>query len=993
MFTDLVESTSMAEALDPEALAAVLGRYFGDARSIVEAHGGTVEKFVGDAVVAMFGIKQVREDDALRAVRTALELRGRVEQLNDELEPVFGVRLRLRTGINTGEVLVDDTHDDSLAVGHAISMAARLEQAAGPDEVVAGEPTLRLVAAGVDAVELEPQAVKGSSAPLRTWRIDGLRTTPTPGWHAGGTYVGRTPELAQVASSYARVVAEVRSAAALVVAPPGIGKTRFGAEVSARLEPAPRVLIGRGHADGGSTYGPLNDVLRQVGAGEETDRLEVTLAPLPDAPQVARAARALVAGTGVATSGEVAWILRRVASAVGSDAPLLLVLDDLHWTDPLLLDVIAELVEPPMPAPVFVLGMTRPELLEDHAAWLARIPSVPVIRLPPLSTEDTGRLVGERLGADADPDHRRRVVEAAAGVPLFVEQLAALDAESTGEAVPSTIRALMAARVDRISGETRTVLEIAAIAGEAFTRSDVVDGRDVDPELEALVRREILRRASSADGYRFGHALLRDAVIDAIPRRRRAELHERRAALLEAARDVDLEQVGFHLEAAWRERTAISLPDIATRALAERAAEALTTLGRRSLARKEWHRAAATLRRATDLVADTSDVRLTILPDLLDALVFAREIDEATAVHEEGLRRASNDPAAHARIEVAWARILPITIPADASAPMLAIADAAIPVFEAIGDDVWLGRAWMLRAMGLEDLDAAIEALQRTRILAERSGDERTLIEVWDELGGSLIGARTPWPEILEFARAEVAWARAHGVAFTEADGTLGEAYALAALGESDAALRDIAAASAMFDTLPSVVGQAGEALLLESRIRHDDGDFQTALELRTRAIATFAAAGEPRWEVSARIAHAHSLIDVGRFDEATAAFDEVERSEDVRGTRLALVLVGRARLAVADGRPDDALGSAAEAQALIDDRPHNATLLIRAHEELGRLYEALDRRDLATVAFEKMRIAAETKDDRVAHRRLKAQGVEIATEVDESGSGRDPAH
>jgi class 3 adenylate cyclase/tetratricopeptide (TPR) repeat protein len=973
VFTDLVESTSMAERLDPEALSTILGRYFALARSIAERHGGTVEKFIGDAVVAMFGVRQVREDDALRAVRTAVELRDAVGRLNDELDAAFGVRLRLRTGINTGEVLVDQAQTDSLAVGHPVSMAARLEQGAGPDEVVIGEPTFRLVGTAVDARPIEPLAVKGSSVPLLAWRVDGLAATPARGWAAGGTYLGRDEELTGIVAAFRRSVADGRAAACLVVAPPGIGKTRFAAEAVARFDPAPRVAIGRGVADGGSAYGPLVEVLRQLGAGDDGGRFESELDALPDGPRVARAAAALVDDSGAATTAEVAWVGRRMATALAARQPLVIVLDDLHWADPLLLDVVAELVDPPLAAPVFVLGTGRPELAVDRAGWLASMPSLKVIRLQPLGPEDTARLVTERLAADASDAQRQRIVEAASGVPLFVEQLAALDAESVGQEIPSTIRALMAARIDRITGDGRAIVETAAIAGERFSLDDVAGATTADPSeaLDALVRREILRRDGDTEAtYRFSHALLRDAAIDALPRRRRAELHERRAAALEAFGTPDLDRVGFHLEAAWRELTSVGLPDAHSGAIAQRASQALATAGRRSLARKEWHRAAGLLGRAKDLVADDPAAVLAVLPDLLDALVFTRAIDDAAAVRAEGLALAADDPAARYRIEVAWARLLSVTGPVDAPDRMVAVADEAIGVFEAAGDGVWLGRAWMLRAMGLEDVDASIDALQRTRVMAERSGDERTLIEVWDELGGTMIGARTPWPEVLEFMRAEVAWARARGVAFTEADGTLGSAYALAALGDTDEALAAIAAAQALFDTLPSVVGQAGEAHLLRARIHHDDGAPQAALDERALAIETFEAAGEPRWATSARIAHAHSLIDVVRIGEAAAVLDGMAGDPELAGVRHGAVLLGQARVALAEDRRDDALRLAADASVLLDPRPWSGVLLVRAHEELGRLYEALDRPDDARACYETMLLAATIKDDRVARRR-----------------------
>ena len=336
-------------------------------------------------------------------------------------------------------------------------MAARLEQAAGAGEIIVGEETFRLLGSSVKATPIEPLVVKGSTMPLRAWRVDGLVATPARGWHSGGTYLGRRAELEQVRDAYRSVVGERRAAAALVVAPPGFGKTRFAAEAAAGLTPAARVVIGRAIADGGSTYGPIVDILRRSGRRRGATRkatLEGSLARLADGAQVARAARALEDGTGVATTGEVAWVTRRVVTAVAADGPLLIVLDDLHWADPLLLDVVAELVEPPLAAPVLVLALTRPELAGERADWIARMPTVPILRLQPLSAEDTDRLVGDRLGPDADDVQRRRIVDAAAGVPLFVEQWAALDAETSDEAVPSSIRALMAARIDHVGGDS-----------------------------------------------------------------------------------------------------------------------------------------------------------------------------------------------------------------------------------------------------------------------------------------------------------------------------------------------------------------------------------------------------------------------------------------------------------------------------------------------------------------------------------------------------------
>jgi class 3 adenylate cyclase/tetratricopeptide (TPR) repeat protein len=974
VFTDLVESTSMAERLDPEALSAVLARYFAIARTTVEQHGGIVEKFIGDAVVAMFGIEQLREDDAVRAVRTAIDLRDAVERLNDELESAFGVRLRVRSGINTGEVVVATSSAESLAVGHAVSMAARLEQAAAPGEIVIGDQTYRLTRGEIGVTSLEPLAVKGSTVPLAAWRVDRLIATPARGWDRTGAYLGRVDELEMVAAAFERAVTSRRSGATLVVAPPGFGKTRFAAEVAARLAPSPRVVIGRAASDGGAAYGPIIDILRQLGAGEGA-QLQDTLAALADGAQVARAAQALEAGSALATAADVAWITRRAATAVAADRPLLIVMDDLHWADPLLLDVVAELVEPPLPAPVFMLALTRPELPEERADWLASIADVPIVRLQPLTSADTARLVGERLGPGADLEQCRRIANAAAGVPLFVEQWAALDAESTAETVPSTIRALMAARIDRISGDARALLESAAIAGEAFTRGDVGDlasPEALDGALDALEGREIIRRDRTSSAFRFSHALLRDAVIDALPRRRRAELHERRAASLQAAEPVDLERTGHHLEAAWRERTAIGLPDADTTALAMRAAAVLAAVGARSLARKEWHRAVDFLRRATRLVPVGEPARTAILPDLIDALIHAGELDAADDAHDEAVRAARN-ALERARADTAWGRSHYMRRIDGWPKRIREILSISIPVFEAAADNTWLARAHILEFYPSTNAVTDLETLKRARIHAELAGDERSLIEVWDELGGAMAFGQTPFTEVLEFMGAEVAWARDRAVAFTEADGLLGEAYALAALGETRGARERIEAVRGLFEALPSVVEQVGEMGLVEAGLLRDAGDHAASAAAIERAVAVFESCGETGWARISRAWLAYAYLDLGRSFEAAELLDRIRPGRSSPAWFVALVVAGDARVALANGDVDRARELALTGSKLIEASTiHRNT--ISALEALGDVLIATGDTDAAHAQLDDARARAQAKEDRVAEARLRAK-------------------
>ena len=573
LFSDLVDSTAIAESIDPEALAELLRDYFGAMRTVIERHGGTVEKFIGDAVVGMFGVPTTHEDDALRAIRAGLEMQVELESMNGDVEKRHGLRLAARIGINTGEVAVTGdggaNQPAGMALGHAINMAARLEQAASAGQILIGERTHDLVTAQVGAEPLTQLHVKGSSAPIVAWRVIGLIEGVRAGWEGEGLFVGRERELDAIESAFATAVKEPACVVVTVVAPPGMGKSRLAAEATRRLARDAQILVGRCVPYGeGVTYAPLREMASSASASA-TDEA------------VTRAQRAL-ADTALASPEETAWTFKQLLETLAERRPVVAVVDDLHWAEPLLMDVLDYVATLSVDRPILLLCLSRPDLFDTRPEWAAPRTHAVTVRLEPLTADETDALLSTNESLASDPDKRREIVDAAAGVPLFVEQMAALRSEGEG-GVPASVRALLAARVDRLQPSERMLLERAAVQGEVFDRETVAallgDQADipVTGTLMGLVRREFVRPERSvdkSDRFRFSHALLRDAVYDQMSRRTRSQLHERIADLLGSA-ERDPEVIAHHLQRAHGERSLMGAADPDTAALAIRAGDAL----------------------------------------------------------------------------------------------------------------------------------------------------------------------------------------------------------------------------------------------------------------------------------------------------------------------------------------------------------------------------------------------------------------------------------
>ncbi|MGA9161529.1 MAG: adenylate/guanylate cyclase domain-containing protein, partial [Actinomycetota bacterium] len=460
LFCDLTGSTALGETLDPEPLRAVLARYFERMKTIVERHGGTVEKFIGDAVMAVFGVPQLHEDDALRAVRSAAEMRDAMPELG----------LQGRIGVTTG-VVVTGT-EERLVTGDAVNVAARLEQAARPGEVLIGQPTLALVRDAAEVETVEPLALKGKAEPVPAYRL--LRVLDAPEQRPRPRFVGRQDELGMLRDAWERVGREPRCELVTVIGEAGVGKSRLTSELLASIDA--RVTLGRCPPYGeGITYWPVVEVLEQLDASPPDDA-------------AAAATSSLLGSSDAETSAEeIAWAFRKTVEHAAEEQPLVVVFDDLQWGEQTFLDLIEHVALLSTGASILLLCMARPELGTRRPTW-------PVtLRLEPLGDEDVEELIAERVAGEL----RTKIARVAGGNPLFIEEMLAMAGERDGEvAVPPTLQALLAARLDQLEAAERSVLELGSIEGEIFHRGAVQalspDGTTVTPHLAALVRKELI---------------------------------------------------------------------------------------------------------------------------------------------------------------------------------------------------------------------------------------------------------------------------------------------------------------------------------------------------------------------------------------------------------------------------------------------------------------------------------------------------------------------
>ncbi|MCA1683324.1 MAG: AAA family ATPase, partial [Actinobacteria bacterium] len=767
LFCDVSGSTATGERLDSESVRDLMFRYFHEMRSAIERHGGTVEKFIGDAVVAVFGVPLAHEDDALRAVRAAAEMQELLAALNEELEQRFGTRISLRIGLDTGEVVAGDASSrETFVTGDTVNVAARLEQAAKPGDVLLGEQTYRLVRDAVEVDPLEPLELKGKAERVPAYRlVSVIRGAPPLAPRLEVALVGRRLELDVLGRTLVQAVTARGCRLVTVVGEPGVGKSRLAHEFLANAGQQATVLSGRALSYGeGITFWPIREVVRQAATIRDEDtgnRALRKLAALVEGEEqaeliVERMGQILGLATGAASVEDIAWAIRRLLEALARRRPLVIVLDDVHWAEPALLDILARL--PTLASgPIVLLCLARPELLEARPEWEA------TLRLEPLQEADAARLVDDVLGGVAARPVSERILASAGGNPLFIEQLVAMlvddgllerrngrwaaAADLSALRVPDSVKSLLTARLDRLEAGARATLERGAVEGQLFHRgavlelSDPDDRKRVGGDLMTLIEKQFLQLAPATfvgeAAFRFRHILIGDAAYDGLAKKLRADLHERFAAWLERKAGERLteyaEILGYHLEQAYLYRTELGPPDERAGELALRAGTLLAAAGQRAAMAGDSMATVKLLSRARTLLPPGHPSRPGVLSDLADALPLVGELERARAVVAEALEAArdAGDVGAEWRARVIDAWLPPSTgSPAKGPQELRSVAERAIQRFEELGDERGLARAWHQLSVALEfepRLEPVREAAERALEHAWRSRDGRTL--------------------------------------------------------------------------------------------------------------------------------------------------------------------------------------------------------------------------------------------------------------------------
>jgi len=857
LFCDVTGSTALGERLDPEPLRALLARYFERMSAIVSSHGGTVEKFIGDAVMAVFGVPVLHEDDALRAVRAAVEMRDAL--------PELGVEGRI--GVMTGEV-VTGTHE-RLATGDAVNVAARLAQAAQPGEVLIGAETLALVRSAVKVEPVEPLRLKGKAEPVTAYRL--VAVTGELERAQGATMIGRVDEFDLLRRAWERSSRDHASQLFTVLGAAGVGKSRLAAEFLAGLEAT--VVRGRCLSYGeGITYWPVVEVLKQLGTRPEDESAAAVVAAL-----LGETAQPI-------TADEIAWAFRKTLEQAAAERPLVCVFDDLHWAESSLLDLVEHVADWSREAPILLLCMARPELLDRRPGWAGGKMNATAVLLEPLSPQHTDELIEALLAgtelpkAELGSTLRARIRDAAEGNPLFVEEMLALvRASGDGEVVvPPTIQALLAARLDQLDPSERAVLERGAIEGKIFHRSAVEalapEESQVATQLLALVRKELVRpdrtQLAGDDAFRFRHLLIRDAAYDGLPKSVRAKLHRRFATWL-AAHGPDLveldEILGYHLEQAWKYSVELGQPE--DRALAAEARSRLTAAGRRAILRHDVGAAANLLERAAALLApDEIDTGLEL--DRIDILVTAGRGEAAHLLANSAAERAAaaGDRVGELCAQIEQGIVRLFLEPEGAAESLAALVDEALPVFDAAGDDLALYTAYLaLGEVGRmrARMDAGLTALERALFHARRTGLPHREVRLLPGLAEFRVFGTTPVVELL-------AWLDAQ-----EASGVRHPAHRVYR-GKSLGMLGRFDEARAIATDVLAELGDRGSIILLglanvylAGEVERLAGNPQAAVEFGLEGCRLLEQTGERSFLSTAAGVLARALYELDRLEEA----------------------------------------------------------------------------------------------------------------------------
>ena len=909
VFSDLQGSTAMGEKLDSESLREVMTRYFDAMRAELERHGGVIEKFIGDAIMAVFGLPRLHEDDALRAVRAAADMQRALGQLNDELDRRWGVRLTVRTGVNTGEVVAGDpTAGQRLVLGDTVNVAARLEQAAGAQEVLLGELTYRLVRDYVDAEPVEPLELKGKSEPVPAYRLLRVREVAERPRRLDSPMVGRDAELGLLGRMLDEAIRTRTCRLATVVGEAGVGKSRLIDEFVRSAEDRASFIRGRCLPYGdGITFWPLAEATREAAGIVEHDSADGAaskLAALASEDVVARVASAIGLSAAQFPVEELVWGARKLLETLARKRPLLVLFEDVHWAERTFIDLIDNVVGSVEDAALTIVCTARHDLLERLPDWSSGERSARIV-LERLSGDDTAAIAEHLLGSiELDALVRTRIVEVAEGNPLFVEQLLSMlideghirFEDGTWNAsvdlgdvpVPPTIQALLAARLDHLDPEERGVIEPASVAGSVFLLDavrflvpealrDAVTAKTASLADMQLVRPD-LSRPLEEEAYRFHHILIRDTAYEGILKRARASYHERfvqwgDSVNREGATEYE-EILGYHLEQAYRYLSELGPLDDHGRALGADGARRLAAAGHRAFARGDVPAAANLLGRATALLPENEAARLELLPEYAEALIQLGRFQDAEETLDEAMAPAPAEESALERVR-AHASLVRLRLELHAGEPegwqaeaAIAIAEA-MAIFESVGDEAGLARAW--RALTWSHGSAlrfglAAESAERALRHAHRAADVRQETRAATAYPQVALFGPTPVSEAIERCEEILGQVTRDRHAAAMVLAPLGSLYAmLGAFGRARDCLED---SRAILRELGLRVEEA--ATELEAwRVEMLAGDVHAAEERLRVAYAALEHAGERFMFSTVAGLLAQTVYALGRYEEA----------------------------------------------------------------------------------------------------------------------------
>jgi class 3 adenylate cyclase/tetratricopeptide (TPR) repeat protein len=732
LFVDLVGSTAFVTTSDPEVVRRRVNSFFEHVSQCIATHGGIVEKFAGDAVMAAFGIPTAHEDDAERAVRAAVAI----------LDSIHGLGLEARIGVEAGEVVADES-DSTFATGEAVNVAARLQQVAEPGEILIGPFARRLTLSVVDTEERGFLELRGFDDPLPVWRLVEILESTGRAPSVTASFVGREHELELLHNTLARVVRDRRAHLFTIYGEPGVGKSRLAREFADGVEGA-TVLAGRSLSYGeGVTYWPLAEMVKVAAGITDDDPVHEAVAKLRACCGDDAVADLLALAVGVLegieaerSQQEIAWAAHEWAAELADAQPLILVFEDVHWAEDPLLELIEHLAERVKDAPLLIVCLARPELLDIRPGWGGGRLRAAAIELEPLAPEESEELL-DALLADHEltADERRTLLEKTEGNPLFVEETTRMLVEggTSSKRIPDTLQAIIAARIDRLPRNEKRLLQRASVIGRIFWEGAVShlasDIDEIEPVLDSLLQRDFLTREhrssiSGEQAYRFKHVLIRDVAYSGLANAARAELHLQVTEwLYETAGEELVEIRAYHLDqaATLHEELDGSIPP----ELAARAAAALEKAGRRTLAREANRSARRLLVRAVEIeptlqrrfLAARAARRIADLPaqavEMERVFADATEVGDKrlqglalTALAENALLREADLPRGRELVEQALV-LLEDGKPEDRYEALTTRARIGWWLGDLDDDERWVGKALeVAREIGRKDLEA-----------------------------------------------------------------------------------------------------------------------------------------------------------------------------------------------------------------------------------------------------------------------------------------------